>query len=313
MILLKINDYFLRKEVFKKEFWEYYKKNFESFNLNNHYTWGDFPSGHFYSPIPSTNDINFGLLNKEVGTNELLNSISLNKSEMLEIARELLQSAFLYEIQINNKSSLYDPSTALAFGPRDALILYSMIKKFKPRNIFEIGSGESTAIMLDAKNANNLDTKIISIEPYPQYLNEKLGTHLKKIQLLESPVQQIDPKIFLNIQKNDLLFIDSSHVLKIGSDVQFIFNQVLPILPKGALIHFHDIIWPFEYHQTWLKQKIFWNEAYFLRALLTNSNRYEIVLFSSFFEKHLLNQVGVNYPELYKIGDSGSIYLRVKT
>jgi predicted O-methyltransferase YrrM len=274
--------------------------------------WGDFPNGHFYSTIPTLTEIDFGLEKSQESLETLIRDLNLLDSEMQLVARSIFEIGKNYSRDVYGGFTISDPRNALAFSPRDSLVLYSIIELYKPNKIIEIGAGESTTIMLDSINANALETKVTSIEPYPEYFESKVKiSNFKNLKLLKDKVQNVNMKIFKDLLPGDMLFIDSSHVMKIGSDVQFLFENILPILPKGVLVHVHDIIWPFEYHERWLKSKIYWNEAYFLRGLLSNSNRYKIVWFGSYFEKYLLDKDFQDIPELFKLGDSGSIYFRV--
>ncbi len=97
-----------------------------------------------------------------------------------------------------------------------------------------------------------------------------------KINMLEMPIQDVDLTIFEKLEANDLLFIDSSHVSKIGSDLHTIMFEILPILKNGVYIHFHDIRFPFEYSRELINSKVFWNEAYLLRSFLMFNNSFQI-------------------------------------
>jgi predicted O-methyltransferase YrrM len=275
--------------------------------------WGNFPSGHFYSTIPTAEEVQLGLIKSESSIQYLIRDLNLSDFLMCELGKEILHIGKSYSDAVFSDSTISDPRKALAFSPRDSLVLYSMLEIFKPNRIIEVGAGESTTVMLDSITVNKLQTKVISIEPYPEFLREKLSkAKFKNFSLIQKKLQNVNLDLYKSLESNDILFIDSSHVVKIGSDVQFIFEDILPSLEKGVIIHVHDIIWPFEYHETWLKSKIYWNEAYFLRGLLSNSDRYEIIWFGSYFEKYLLEKEFLTIPALYTSGDSGSIYFRVK-
>jgi predicted O-methyltransferase YrrM len=165
----------------------------------------------------------------------------------------------------------------------DGIILYSMLRHFKPRKIIEVGSGFSSALMLDTKDYFKMDTELTFIEPYPERLISLLrDTDESKCHVLVENVQDIDPAVFKALNRNDILFIDSSHVLKTGSDLHFLMFDILPAIQPGVLIHFHDIFYPFEYP----KESVFagrnWNENYFLRAFLMHNTSYIIRFFSHF-------------------------------
>jgi hypothetical protein len=128
-------------------------------------------------------------------------------------------------------------------------------------------------------------------------------------ELIESDVQDVPLTRFEGLEANDVLFIDSSHVIKAGSDVVFLLSQVLPSLRPGVLIHFHDIFWPFEYPEEWLRGGRAWNEAYALRAFLQFNSRFEIVFFNSYLGIHEADALRFHLP-LFLRNPGGSIWLR---
>ena len=171
------------------------------------------------------------------------------------------------------------------YGIADALVLYGMIRLLKPSRIVEIGSGYSSAIMLDT-NEYCMDDKIKIefIDPFANRLKSLLK-QTDKISLQERFLQDANIDSFKLLKKNDILFIDSSHVSKRGSDVNQIFFDVLPRLKKGVYIHIHDVFANFDYPDEWVKKGWVWNEDYLLRAFLMNNNAYEIVFFTNLWNK----------------------------
>jgi hypothetical protein len=123
-------------------------------------------------------------------------------------------------------------------------------------------------------------------------------------------VQALDPAVFARLQGGDFLFIDSTHVMKTGSDVCHELFNILPLLKPGVFIHFHDIFWPFEYGKKWvLEENRSWNEIYGLRAFLMYNRAFEIVFFNDYWAKNHRETVREDYPALLKNG-GGSIWLR---
>lgn len=196
------------------------------------------------------------------------------------------------------------------FGSGSAVILYSLMRHFRPRRIIEIGSGFSSAAMLDI-NDRFFDSKILFsfIEPYPERLLSLLTKNDKETcHIHAEAVQNSSNEIFKDLCANDILFIDSSHVAKIGSDVVHILTNILPALPPGVIIHFHDIYWPFEYPEAWILQGRAWNEAYILKAFLQFNSSFEILLFNSYLSVHHMNVVEEYLPfGLKELG--GSLWL----
>ena len=157
-----------------------------------------------------------------------------------------------------------------------------MLRKLKPKKIIEIGSGFSTLMGLRAilKNASGRYT---CVEPYP---NENIKTLAKAniIDLVESGVQTVPLELFWSLEANDVLFIDSSHVCKTGSDVNYEFLKIIPHLKKGVVVHVHDIFFPFDYPRSWVVEKqIFWNEQYILMALLAFNNEFSMLIPNQIF------------------------------
>ena len=181
------------------------------------------------------------------------------------------------------------------FGPVDAEILYCMVRHFKPKKIIEIGSGHTTLLTAQAvttnKELDNADCEFIAIEPFPREMLIKGLPGLSRF--IQSPVQDVSTSVFAELGENDILFIDSSHVLKTGSDVQYEFLEILPRLKKGVIIHIHDVFLPMEYPRSWLFELFrFWNEQYLLQAFLAFNDQFEVIWPGSYM--HL------NHPEKIK-------------
>ncbi len=158
----------------------------------------------------------------------------------------------------------------------DANVLYYMIQIVKPKRIIEIGSGFSTAAMLDIneKYFNN-NIKIFSIDPDANRLKSLLKDS-DNIPIYEKKLQSIPVSFFESLEENDILFIDSSHVSKFNSDVNYLFFEILPRLSKGVYVHFHDIPYPFIYPREWIYEGRAYTERYILRAFLMNNTEYSI-------------------------------------
>ncbi len=166
----------------------------------------------------------------------------------------------------------------------DGIVLYAMIRQSRPKRIIEVGSGYSSAVMLDT-NEYFMDHKmqLMFIEPNPRrlfsiYKKEDYG----QCEILESTIQQVPLETFKKLKKGDVFFVDSSHVGKTGSDVLHILFEILPVLKSGVIIHFHDVFYPFEYPKQWVFAGRNWNEDYFLRSFLIHNQHYEILFFSHY-------------------------------
>lgn len=192
------------------------------------------------------------------------------------------------------------------FGFSDAAALYGMIMLNKPKHIIEIGSGFSTSVILDTNEyCFNNEINIECIEPRPKRLKDLLKES-DNIVIHENDLQEMPLDLFSKLQPNDILFIDSSHVIKTGSDVSYELFEILPMLPKGVYVHFHDIFWPFEYPMNWLTEGRAYNEQWMLRALLTDSTAYKVTLFGH--QLQCLSEAGI-IPNINPIYGVGSIWI----
>jgi predicted O-methyltransferase YrrM len=242
--------------------------------------------GHFYSPAPSRADVEEQLA-KQQQLNLLLSlpAIEMNVPEQLR----LLDSLRSYYPQVPFKDKpvpglLYQFANAY-FSYTDGIVLFCMLNALRPRRIIEIGSGFSTCAILDT---NRLclegQAQVTCIEPHPEILRSLLSKSQDAVTIVESKLQDIDLGIFDELGPNDVLFIDSSHVSKVGSDVNYIVFEILPRLKAGVAIQIHDIYIGFEYPDKWLREGRAWNEAYLLRAFLEYNQSFRILLFLGYLQ-----------------------------
>lgn len=272
---------------------------------------GLFPPGHYYSPLP---DFDFFRNEKEskIKIYSELISIDINKNEQLKLFNEFI--GYYKELPFSENKSKYfyyfyeNPS----FSYSDAIFLYSMIRKTRPKRIIEVGSGYSSCVMADTNRLffkNSID--LTFIEPYPELLETLMPINKPFSHLISSPIQEVPISIFEKLSNNDILFIDSSHVSKVNSDVNHLFFEVLPRLKKGVYIHFHDIFFPFEYQDSWISEGRAWNENYILRAFLSFNNSFKIVFFNNYLIRFFESMFSEHMPLCLRNG-GGSIWL-VKT
>lgn len=186
------------------------------------------------------------------------------------------------------------------FGWLDSKVLFVLLRHLAPQKMIEIGSGFSSLLTANV-NQRFLDGNIdfTCIEPYPR---EFLLKGVPGITcLIQDKVENISLPTFANLQSGDILFIDSSHVSKTGSDVNYIFFEIIPRLPKGVFIHIHDIFLPYEYPKDWvINQGRSWNEQYLVRAMLMFTCGFEVI-FGCAYALH-------KYPELLRSVLNGDLY-----
>jgi hypothetical protein len=196
------------------------------------------------------------------------------------------------------------------YGIGDASIYFAMLLELKPKKIIEIGSGFSSACALDTISREFDDpVEMTFIEPYPDTLNSLLSEHDRQhVKLLQTGVQQVDLDVFRSLDAGDILFIDSTHVSKTGSDVNFELFEILPSLKKGVIIHFHDIFWPFEYPAQWISEGRSWNELYTVRAFLMYQDEFKIRFFNHYAALQLEPIIRAEYPN-FLINPGGGLWL----
>ena len=162
------------------------------------------------------------------------------------------------------------------YGPIDAQVLHCFVRHYAPATVVEIGSGISTACILRASRINEREgqrrSRIVSIEPFP---TPKLQEQ-KEIALIEEVCQKVPRSVFDELKAGDLLFIDSSHTLKLGSELARIYLDIIPDLPPGVFIHIHDIYLPYLYMRTALSNYYDWQETSLVLALLKNNTRLSV-------------------------------------
>jgi hypothetical protein len=270
-----------------------------------------FPNGHYYSPVVNVAEVieNSASIWAGVAKDGVI-GIDLNHSKQLELVKQFENYYAEIPFSANKTDGFRYYFENVFYSYCDGINLYSVMRHFKPNNIIEVGSGYTSALMLDVNN-KFFDNKIklSFIEPYTERLDSLLtDADQKNTEILRKPVQKIAPEYFDKLGANDILFIDSTHVSKTGSDVNYLFFEILPRLASGVIVHVHDVYYPFEYPEEMINRGIFWNEDYLLRAFLTNNNQFEILLFADYLHKHH-SAVYKNMPLVYK-NSGANIWLR---
>jgi hypothetical protein len=191
------------------------------------------------------------------------------------------------------------------FTSPDAEVLYTIVRQFQPRNFIEIGCGNSTKITRQAIIDGQLNTKLTSIDPQPRTDIQHLPD-----QLYLQPVEELNnTDLFNSLQSGDILFIDSSHVLKTGNDVVFLYTNVIPKLPSGVIIHIHDIFLPYDYPRYWVMETTWnFNEQYLIQSILMLSNSFE-VLWPGYYLQQTKKDFAAYFPNL-KERNAQSLWIR---
>lgn len=271
---------------------------------------GKHPAGHYYSPLPNHDDVLNYIKSPKWNSMEFPD-IQLNKELQFKLLQEYYEyyDSLPFPEQKKQDCRYYYAQSWFCYA--DAIFLYSFLRRFKPRRIVEVGSGFSSAVILDTvEKFFTQQTEIIFIEPYPDRLISVLKPQdEEKIQIVNKKVQDMPINIFTSLRPGDLLFIDSTHVVKCGSDVQFLIFEIIPRLSPGVFVHFHDIFFPFEYPSKWLIQGRYWNEVYFLRAFLAYNSQWKISFFNTYVAFAFKNFLEEKMPLCLK-NTGGSIYIQ---
>ncbi|MFQ5963178.1 MAG: class I SAM-dependent methyltransferase [Candidatus Scalinduaceae bacterium] len=260
------------------------------------------PPGHFYSPIPSIEEVK--IKEKKIFNNipNKISGVNLNEEGQLNLLRQLKKYYGNQPFEAYKKEKLryFFENPNYSYG--EAVILHCMIRYTQPKKIVEIGSGYSSCAILDT-NEFFFDNAISCtfIDPYPQLIQSLIkDSDIGKIEIIQKNIQDVEIDRFSKLSAGDILFIDSSHVSKVNSDVNHIFFEILPYIKRGVYVHFHDVGYPFEYPKEWIYEGRAWNEAYLLRAFLQYNNIFKIQFYNSFLACIYKDIVNDNMPIFMK-------------
>ena len=280
---------------------------------------GFVPPGHYYSPIPDLDEVRSR--HAQIFGNPIneISGIGLNTSQQLELLEVF--AGYYRDIPFPE-----DPSSQFRYhlnndfyAYSDGICLYSMLRHLKPRRFIEVGSGYSSAAALDTRDRFlDREVEFTFIEPHSERLENLLrgdDKTTKNLKIIRCVVQDIALEEFSLLKAGDILFIDSTHVSRVGSDVNYLFFKVLPALNPGVFIHIHDVFFPFEYPEKWIYAERAWNECYVLRAFLQYNRDFEIVFFNSYLQHAYRELFAEKMPLCLKRPHSeltipGSIWLR---
>lgn len=272
------------------------------------------PPGHFYSPVVNTDQVKSIVPQVRKPIEVQLPDVNIDVAAMERLWRTLVPviRETPFSVQKSSEHRYYFDNPAFSFA--DSMMLRAMILHFRPKRIVEVGSGFSSACTLDtALDEAKLTCEITFIEPYPELLRSLMRPDDEScVTIIPKPVQTVPGEVFKRLRANDILFIDSTHVLKTGSDVTHELANVLPVLAPGVIVHFHDVFYPFEYGYEWaVTQNRSWNELYALRAFLAFNARFEIIFFNDMFGQLRAELIERTAPAFLR-NTGGSIWLRVR-
>jgi len=269
-----------------------------------------FPEGHFYSPIADLKDI-------EERQGQIWNNVAEMPGIEWNIKGQLAHLEIFKDYVGDIDFPIEDPGDGLTyfykndqFPVLDMEVYYSMLKHYKPANIVEVGSGFSS-LMVAQVNRESFDNNInfTCIEPYPrQFLIDGVSGIS---ELLVKKVQDVEASWYDRLGENDILFIDSSHVSKVGSDVNHLMFHVLPNLKPGVMVHIHDIFLPDDYPKVWMiDQGRHWNEQYMVRSFLQFNDSFKVLWGGAYMGKYHGEAVKGVFSRFPALGGGGSLWLQ---
>ena len=264
---------------------------------------------HYYQPLVNPSKT----LSKPLSAERVLRGINWNIDEQLELLQKFHYNEELSTLPLNKEDAgehqyyINNPS----FLAGDGEFCYNMIRYWKPRTVIEIGCGYSTLICLQAEKKNeqtgSSPARHICVEPYEMPWLEKLP-----VEVIRKKVEDINLDFFENLQANDILFIDSSHMIRPQGDVLFEFLEILPVLKPGVLVHIHDIFTPRDYPSEWIVDKhCMWNEQYLLEAFLSFNKEFRVLGAVNFLKHNHRKELEAKCPNTAKMPDDepGSFWL----
>ncbi len=265
---------------------------------------GVFPiRAHYYEPLIEFN------FKRPLSEDRHLPGISLNHDEQLQLLGHLRYGDELL-CWLNQNPKAFD-LTNVNFQSGDVEMWYNIVRHFKPKRLIEVGAGYSTLIAIEALKQNHQENehhkcKHICIEPF-----EMAWLEQTTVEVVRKKVEEVELDFFSQLEANDILFIDSSHVIRSQGDVLFEYLEVLPTLKPGVVVHIHDIFTPRDYPEQWVVKELrFWNEQYLLEAFLTNNPHWKIIAAVNYLKHKAFEQLKRACPLLTKEREPGSFYIQ---
>ena len=261
--------------------------------------------GHYYSPVGNHEELQAFWQSEHHARQYARVDALLDYDAMRALYEKIAPLVVAFPMKPSDGFRYYGHNSQFMYY--DASILSAMLRWLNPRQIVEIGAGYSSAVMFDTLDRTP-DARLETFTTIDIDLTRIKGLNPpESSRLIEAPVQSLPLETFAALDAGDILFIDSSHVLKTGSDVHFEYMHILPALKPGVIVHIHDIFYPFEYPERWVfNDNRSWNEVYLVDAMLTHGNAYEVL----FFNDAVLQKLG---PSLKAKADMFERFEQVKT
>jgi pterin-4a-carbinolamine dehydratase len=276
---------------------------------SRNHTW--VPVGHFYSPIVAVSELQADAEKLFAPGLHEMREVDLRIDEQVALVRELAQYYGQEDFPLKQRAGRRYHLDNEYFPYGDAFGYYALLRHLQPKRVVEVGAGWSSAVLLDTDErflGNGIDCTFI--DPYPDRLRSLMtAADFARTRILQRRLQDVDLAEFARLQAGDVLFIDSSHVAKTGSDVLHALFQILPALAEGVWVHFHDVHANFEYPREWVEEGRSWNENYFLRAFLMHNRDWAVRLHAATLAECVAEQL---LPLVPAVGQNvgGSLWLQ---
>ncbi len=268
---------------------------------------GVFPvRNHYYEP-----QFDYSNKKQSLSQDRHLPGIDWNTEEQLSILDHFSYSHELADTLQEKPDALQFYFNNGAFESGDAEYWYQLIRTMKPKKIFEAGSGNSTLMAIKAIRRNQNEypgykCNHVCIEPY-----EKPWLEETEVSVVRKKIEDIGPAYFSGLEENDILFIDSSHIIRPQGDVLFEYLELLPTLNAGVIVHIHDIFSPKNYLKHWLEDEVrFWNEQYLLEAFLSHNRDWKIIGALNYLHHNYYEKLKSVAPFLTPAREPGSFYIQ---
>jgi hypothetical protein len=268
-----------------------------------------YPLGHYYSPIVDPAALaDSGFKSRQIA--DAVPGVEIDYTKMTSLIRSALHGwNGIFPETITSGRRYYVNNDMYGIG--DAIILSAMLRHFRPKQWIEIGCGFSSAILLDTLDDDRtLDTTVTFIEPNTERLESLLrDIDRHRLLIIKNFAQEVPLETFDKLCAGDVLFLDTTHISKTGSDVNHEIFLILPRLASGVIVHFHDVFDQFEYPDDWIyAENRSWNELYVLRAFLMYNGNFEILYANDSFAKHRKEVIAELRPEILR-NPGGGLWL----
>jgi Methyltransferase domain len=189
-------------------------------------------------------------------------------------------------------------------------VLYAMVRHVRPKRIIELGSGYSTLIIADAVRRNESDESPCKYSVFDPFARNFVRARATELDLREDSAADVPLEVFRELGESDILFVDTTHTVKLGSEVNYIILDVLPTLAQGVFVHIHDVFLPYEYPRGFFEHRNYWAEQYLLQAFLTNNQSWEVALPLAALTKDRPNDVAGVVPSFRAGVGPGAFWIR---